>query len=113
MTISLCLFSHLQVAELDEVFIVQLINVSVGASLGTLAIATITVEASDHPYGLFVFSPSFRPLTGVREGQEVIVTVTREFGILGEVTVGVVSVVSTDPRLNSLDINLEVLQDDR
>ena len=65
--------------------------------------ATITVEANDHPYGRFVFTSAYRPLVGNTEGSEVEIVVTREFGTLGEVTVDYASIassnVATDPAL--------------
>ena len=85
-----------QDAELLEVFTVQLINASAGASLGPVATATITVEANDHPYGRFVFVPAYRPLLGTTEGSEVEVVITREFGTLGEVTVDYTTIASSD-----------------
>ncbi len=88
---------------------VTLINVTVGASLGPFRVGVITIEASDHPYGLFTFAP---PPSGVAEGQEVIITVIREFGTVGQVRVGVVSVESTDTRLNSLQLDLETLEEE-
>ncbi len=88
-------------------FTVTLINVTVGASLGPFSAGVITIEASDHPYGLFTFAP---PPSGVAEGQEVVVTVIREFGTVGQVSVGVVSVESTDTRLNSLQLDLGALE---
>ena len=83
-----------------------LLNVTVGASLGPANAAIITVAASDHPYGLFAFAP---PPTGVSEDQDVVVTVIREFGTVGQVTVGVISVESSDPRLGSLGLDLTEL----
>ena len=80
-----------------------LVNVTVGASLGPASAAVITIAASDHPYGLFAFAP---PPTGVSEDQDVVVTVIREFGTVGQVTVGVISVEGSDPRLGSLGLDL-------
>ena len=71
-------------------------NATAGASLGPVSVSTITVEANDHPYGRFVFVPSYRPLLGNNEGSDVEIVVTREFGTLGEVTVDFMSIASTD-----------------
>ena len=73
--------------EFFEVFTVQLLNVTVGASLSPLSAATITIQASDFPYGLFVFSSIYRPLLGITEGSQVEIVVSRLFGTLGEVSV--------------------------
>ena len=65
--------------------------------------ATITVEANDHPYGRFVFTSAYRPLLGNTEGSEVEIVITREFGTLGQVIVDFTSLTSstlvTDPAL--------------
>lgn len=81
-------------------FTVQLVNITVGASITSVSAATITVQANDHPYGLFVFSPAFRPLRGVAESGRVEVVVTREFGSIGQVMVGVETVQSRDLETN-------------
>ena len=97
-------------------FTVQLVNATAGASLGPVAMATITVEANDHPYGRFVFTSAYRPLLGNTEGSQVEVVITREFGILGEVTVDFASIVSstllTDPALVAV-IDIQQLINDR
>ena len=92
-----CLLSFLlQSPELEEEISLRLTNATGGATITTSGsqVATITVQASDHPYGLFTFSSAFRPLV-VSEGVgEVEVIVTREFGDLGSVTVGYTTVES-------------------
>ena len=90
-------------------FTVQLVNATEGASLGPVSMATITVEANDHPYGRFVFSSVYRPLLGNSEGSEVEIVLTREFGTLGQVTVDFASItsnsVATEPALvGTIDI---------
>lgn len=78
-----------------EEFTVRLVNVTPGASITSEASAAIiTVQASDHPYGRFVFSSAFRPLRGVAESGRVEVLVTREFGDIGQVIVDVQTVPS-------------------
>ena len=94
----------LQSPELEEEISLRLTNASGGATVTTsgLQVATITVQASDHPYGLFTFSSAFRPLV-VSEGVgEVEVIVTREFGDLGSVTVGYTTVESGHNSLEGL-----------
>ena len=95
-----------------EVFNIRLVNASGGATLSTAGdtVATVTVRANDHPYGLFVFSPAFRPL-GVSEdvpGGIVTVMVTREFGTLGMVRVDYESIASdgiaSSPVLEGIDV---------
>lgn len=99
-----------------EVFTVQLVNVTVGASITSMSSATVSVQASDHPYGRFVFSPALRPMQGVQEAGRVQVVVTREFGALGQVMVDVQTVssqnIATNPLLSSLP-GLQQLIDNR
>ena len=79
-------------------------NASGGATVTTSGsqVATITVQASDHPYGLFTFSAGFRPLVVGEDGGGVEVMVTREFGDLGRVTVGYATVESAHSSLQGL-----------
>ncbi len=81
-----------------------------------MSAATITVQANDHPYGRFVFSPAFRPLENVQESTRVEVVVTREFGARGQVMVDVQTVpsesVQTSPFLNGVP-NIQQLIDNR
>lgn len=99
-----------------EVFTVRLVNVTIGASITSVSAATITVQASDHPYGLFVFSPAYRPLEGVVESGRVEVVVTREFGSIGQVMVDVQTVssenIGANPLLTGL-LDVQQLVDDR
>lgn len=89
---------------------------TVGASITSVSSATITVQANDHPYGRFVFSPALRPLSGVREGEMLEVVVTREFGALGQVTVDIETVpsqnIATNPLLTGL-LDVQQLIDNR
>ena len=78
-----------------------------GASITTTSsrLATITVQASDHPYGLFAFSAAFRPLS-VSEGVgEVRVMAAREFGVLGRVSVQYSTVEIGHSSLDGLDLS--------
>ena len=106
--------SSLQSPELEEEFSLRLLNASGGATITTSGsqVATVTVRASDHPYGLFTFSSAFRPLV-VSEGVgEAEVMVTREFGDLGRVTVGYTTVESEHSSLEGL-VDVAQLQEDR
>jgi hypothetical protein len=94
-----------------EVFTVELVNVTIGASITSVSSAVITVQASDHPYGLFVFSPALRPLR-VAESGRIEVVVTREFGDVGQVTVDVQTVSSEDPVLSGL-LDVQTLTNNR
>lgn len=99
-----------------EVFTVQLVNITVGASITSVSAAVITVQASDHPYGRFIFSPALRPLGGVAEQGRVGLVVTREFGTIGQVRVDVQTVpseaIEANPALTSLP-DLQMLVDNR
>ena len=79
-------------------------NASGGATVTTSGsqVATITVQASDHPYGLFTFSAGFRPLVVSEDGGGVEVMVTREFGDLGRVSVSYMTVESVHSSLQGL-----------
>lgn len=64
-----------------------LTNLSSGELDSANAIATVTLEASDDPYGSFAFAPTSQPLR-VGEGIDVaMVTIIREFGSAGSVEV--------------------------
>ena len=64
-----------------------LTNLSSGELDSANAIATVTLEANDDPYGSFAFAPSSQPLR-VGEGIGVaMVTIIREFGSAGSVEV--------------------------
>jgi len=82
---------------------VRLVNVSVvGASVATPSSATISVGASDHPYGRFVFTPSYRPFRISMESGRAELVVTREFGSLGRVLVNVAVVTSSEVETNNV-----------
>lgn len=64
-----------------------LTRVSSGELDSANAIATVTLEANDDPYGSFAFAPSSQPL---RAGEGIgiaMVTIIREFGNAGSVEV--------------------------
>ena len=103
-----------QVPELEELFSIRLLNATAGATVTTSGsrVATITVEANDHPYGLFAFSSAFRPLGVSEDVGEVEVMVTREFGDMGNVTVGYTTVESGHSSLDGL-VDVAQLQRNR
>ncbi|XP_071260291.1 adhesion G-protein coupled receptor V1-like isoform X2 [Salvelinus alpinus] len=75
-----------EVPELDKRFGVSLVNVSHGR-LGVRTEATVTVLASDDPYGVFVFSESSRPVR-LPEGHTLVtLTIYRQRGLMGRVRV--------------------------
>lgn len=87
-----------------------------GASISSISTATVTVLASDHPYGRFVFTPAYRPLLNMQESGSVEVVVTREFGTRGQVIVEVQTISSnntqTSPFLNDVP-NIQQLVENR
>ncbi|XP_036383544.1 LOW QUALITY PROTEIN: adhesion G-protein coupled receptor V1 [Megalops cyprinoides] len=74
------------IPELDKSFSVILSNVSHGR-LGNLTNATLTVLASDDPYGLFVFSERSRPVRVPEADADVTLTMQRQRGLMGSVRV--------------------------
>ncbi|XP_058512174.1 adhesion G-protein coupled receptor V1 [Ochotona princeps] len=72
--------------ELDKAFSVSLISVSSG-SLGSHTNATLTVWASDDPYGVFVFSEANRPMKVEEATQNVTLSIIRLKGHMGKVRV--------------------------
>ena len=105
--------SFIQVAELLEVFTVRLVNTTIGASITSASTATITIQANDHPYGRFVFSPAFRPLRNVQEPMRLEVVVTREFGVVGQVLVDVQTFPSANVQNLSNLLDVQQLVDNR
>ncbi|XP_061753493.1 adhesion G-protein coupled receptor V1 [Nerophis ophidion] len=85
-----------EVPELDESFAVSLVNVSHGR-LGARTRAILTVLASDHPYGVFVFSNDTRPVR-LPEGDSVVgLSILRKKGLTGQVRVTYRTLRETDP----------------
>ncbi|XP_062873808.1 adhesion G-protein coupled receptor V1 [Trichomycterus rosablanca] len=74
------------VPELDKSFKVRLLNTSHGR-LGGQTVATLTVLASDDPYGLFMFSESSRPVRVPEADAPVVLTIQRRKGLMGRVRV--------------------------
>lgn len=74
------------VPELDKMFSVLIINVSLGR-LGYHTNATLTILANDDPYGVFIFSERNRPIKVEEETKNISLTVIRCRGLLGTVMV--------------------------
>uniref|UniRef100_A0A3Q2DXJ8 Adhesion G-protein coupled receptor V1 n=1 Tax=Cyprinodon variegatus TaxID=28743 RepID=A0A3Q2DXJ8_CYPVA len=75
-----------EIPELDKSYTVSLVNVSKGR-LGARTSATLTVLASDHPYGIFVFANASRSVRLPEADGPVSLTVQRLKGTLGQVRV--------------------------
>ncbi|KAK9974393.1 hypothetical protein ABG768_022494 [Culter alburnus] len=80
------LISQDDIPELDKSFRVRLTNVSHGR-LGKETTATLTVLASDDPYGLFVFSDNSRPVRVAEANAVITLTIQRRKGLMGRVRV--------------------------
>lgn len=66
----------------------RLVSVSDGRISDTgNAVAVLTIRASDRPYGVFTFSPSFSPLSITEDAGTINVIILREFGMEGTVEV--------------------------
>ncbi|KAJ8285558.1 hypothetical protein GJAV_G00028220 [Gymnothorax javanicus] len=74
------------IPELDKTYSVVLSHVSDGR-LGNQTNATVTILATDDPYGLFLFSESSRPIRVPEANADVILTIVREKGLMGSVKV--------------------------
>ncbi|NXB81784.1 GPR98 protein, partial [Donacobius atricapilla] len=74
------------VPELDKMFSVLIVNVSLGR-LGYHTNATLTILANDDPYGVFIFSEQNRPIKVEEETKNISLTVIRCSGLLGTVMV--------------------------
>ncbi|XP_021064109.1 adhesion G-protein coupled receptor V1 [Mus pahari] len=72
--------------ELDKTLTVSILNVSSG-SLGVLTNATLTILASDDPYGVFIFPNKTRPMSVEEATQNVTLSIIRLKGLMGEVAV--------------------------
>lgn len=73
-----------EIPELDKKYTVSLVNVSKGR-LGVQTSATLTVFASDNPYGLFVFANISRSVRLPEAGVTVSLTIQRLKGTMGQV----------------------------
>ncbi|XP_029296357.1 LOW QUALITY PROTEIN: adhesion G-protein coupled receptor V1 [Cottoperca gobio] len=75
-----------EIPELDKSFNVSLVNVSHGR-LGVQTSATLTVLASDDPYGVFVFANVTMPVRLPEADSTVSLTILRQRGLMGQVRV--------------------------
>lgn len=73
-----------EIPELDESFIVSLVNVSHGR-LGAQTSATLTVLASDDPYGIYVFAKATLHVRVPEADSTVSLTILRQKGLMGQV----------------------------
>ena len=79
-------------------FKIVLVNATGGGNINTVGgvnIATLTISASDYPYGLFSFSSAFRPLSVSETGDPKTVSILREFGTTGNVRVEYMTMMAT------------------
>ncbi|MBZ3889709.1 G-protein coupled receptor 98, partial [Sciurus carolinensis] len=77
--------------ELDKAFFVSILSVSSG-SLGVHTNATLTVLASDDPYGVFIFSEKNRPIKVEEATQNITLSIIRLKGLMGKVMVSYATV---------------------
>lgn len=73
-----------EIPELDKSFTVSLVNVSHGR-LGNKTSATLTILASDDPYGVFVFTNATRFVRLAEADATVSLTIQRQRGLMGQV----------------------------
>ncbi|XP_061528205.1 adhesion G-protein coupled receptor V1 isoform X2 [Phycodurus eques] len=85
-----------EVPELDMSFTVSLVNVSHGR-LGVKSSATLTVLASDHPYGVFVFANTTRPIRLPEGDSALTLSILRQKGLMGQVRVTFRTLKEADP----------------
>uniref|UniRef100_A0A3B4V3U8 Adhesion G-protein coupled receptor V1 n=1 Tax=Seriola dumerili TaxID=41447 RepID=A0A3B4V3U8_SERDU len=85
-----------EIPELDKSFTVSLVNVSHGR-LGVQTSATLTVLASDDPYGVFVFANVTRFVRLPESDSTVSLTILRQRGLMGQVRVTYETLNEVDP----------------
>uniref|UniRef100_A0A8C5D7Y0 Adhesion G-protein coupled receptor V1 n=1 Tax=Gouania willdenowi TaxID=441366 RepID=A0A8C5D7Y0_GOUWI len=85
-----------EIPELDKSFIVSLVNVSHGR-LGDKTSSTLTVLASDDPYGVFVFANTTRSVRLPEADSTVHLTIQRQKGLMGQVQVTYGTLDEADP----------------
>lgn len=76
------------ISELDKSFNLSLVNVSNGR-LGVQTSATLTLLASDDPYGVFVFANVTRSVRLSEADSTVSLTILRQRGLMGQVCTSV------------------------
>lgn len=84
------------IPELDKTFSVVLSGVSHGR-LGDRTNATLTVLATDDPYGLFLFSERSRSVRVPEADADITLTIQREKGLMGSVRVTYGTLTDSDP----------------
>ncbi|KAF7200055.1 adhesion G-protein coupled receptor V1 isoform X2 [Nothobranchius furzeri] len=84
------------IPELDRSYTVSLVNVSHGR-LGTRSSATLTVLASDDPYGVFVFANASRSVRVPEANVAVSLSIQRQRGLMGQVRLTYGTLNDTDP----------------
>ncbi|XP_067885769.1 adhesion G-protein coupled receptor V1 [Heterodontus francisci] len=99
------------IPELEESFHIELINETTGgAVLGAVTEATITIEASDDPYGSFVFEKTeFIVDEPESRTTEIYLPVVRNAGTLGAVTVQWVATMNEQQITSDLQVTLGVV----
>uniref|UniRef100_A0A3B4AIJ3 Adhesion G protein-coupled receptor V1 n=1 Tax=Periophthalmus magnuspinnatus TaxID=409849 RepID=A0A3B4AIJ3_9GOBI len=85
-----------EVPELDRSFTVSLVKVSDGR-LGFQTAATLTILASDDPYGVFVFANATKPIWIPEADSNVTFTILRQKGLMGEVKVTFATLTEAEP----------------
>ncbi|XP_056157733.1 adhesion G-protein coupled receptor V1 isoform X2 [Lampris incognitus] len=85
-----------ELPELDKSFNVSLTNVSHGR-LGTQTSSTLTILASDDPYGVFVFADDTRLVRLPEADSTVDLTIRRHRGLMGKVRVTYKTLSEADP----------------
>ncbi|CAJ1068549.1 adhesion G-protein coupled receptor V1 [Xyrichtys novacula] len=85
-----------EIPELDKSFTVSLVNVSHGR-LGAETSATLTVLASDDPYGVFVFANETRSVRLPEADSTVTLTILRQRGLMGQVQVTYGTLTEAEP----------------
>ncbi|XP_060927102.1 adhesion G-protein coupled receptor V1 [Limanda limanda] len=85
-----------EIPELDKSFTVSLVNVSHGR-LGAQTSATLTVLASDDPYGVFVFANLTKSVRLPESDSTVSLTILRLRGLMGQVRVTYRTLNEADP----------------
>uniref|UniRef100_H2M3Y4 Adhesion G-protein coupled receptor V1 n=1 Tax=Oryzias latipes TaxID=8090 RepID=H2M3Y4_ORYLA len=85
-----------EIPELDKSFIISLVNISHGR-LGNKTSATLTILASDDPYGVFVFTNATRSIRLAEADATVSLTIQRQRGLMGKVRVTYGTLKEADP----------------
>lgn len=95
-----------EIPELDKNYTVSLVNVSHGR-LGVRTSATLTVLASDDPYGVFVFANATRSIRLSEANVPVSLTILRQKGLMGQVCPNTETIEKKYVFISSSFINLD------